>query len=478
MKRDPAKRYAIIIGVTNYTDAQIPPLQYTKNDAIRMADLLIRQGGFDQQRVYLLVNGIDEGEELPVNAIPPSRSDVLHRLTYAAKTAEQEDLILLFFAGHGTEVSTSPYLLTTDTKMDVLQETALKITLINEILEQSKASCIIKIFDACRSPFGEGRGTLGRMTEVLQQAMLKTATGWATFSSCSSGEVAHESGEMGHGIFSYYLCEGLGGKAANDSGEVPLERLVDYVKTSVGNWSDEQSRKQTPHFQSDLAGQIVLTTVANAPIVPPSDVQNPLDVLRFGIDSYLSRIPEDTRNLTFTDEKEFAEVMRLTESAIGQIVHAFSHPSLHIRVEERKSLDSIGGPASQEFHNDLRQKMVKSEFKGQMNAVQLLFSSSEVVLPHTTLTVGVGRFSFFYWLWFLHECNQAQLQGSFNADPKHTKGFFTFKPKAALDGRKMETVVIEMFKGITEDILSWSKQLGLFVDGRLTPLREIGKLVE
>jgi hypothetical protein len=477
-KIETAKRYAIIVGVTTYEDDQIASLQYTKNDAIRMADLLIQKGGFDRQRVYLLVNGIREDDRLPVDAMSPTRGELLHRIKYAADSAEKEDLILLFFAGHGTEVSKNPYLLTSDTKMDVLQHTAVKVTDVNDLLEQSKARCVLRIFDACRSPFGEARGLTGRMTDGLQTAMMKTATGWASFSSCSSGEIAHESGELEHGIFTYYLCEGLEGKAASDSGEVSFERLVDYVKTSVGNWSDEQSQSQTPHVQSDLSGQLILVTLSKVSVIPLQDSQNPLDILRFGIDKHLSKIPEDTRNLTFTNEKELVQVFQLAESAIGQLVQDFSHPSFVITVGGKMGINKIGGIPWQVFNNDIRDKKVKSEYRSQMNAIQIRFLSSEVVLPHTTLTVGVSQFSFFYWLWYLHECDQKQLQWSFNADPHFKKGFFTFKPKAALDGRKMENTVKELFKRVCEDILSWTNQLSQLVDTKITPLREMGKIVE
>jgi len=477
-KMEIGRRYAVVVGVTAYEDEQIAPLQYAKNDAIRIADLLIQRGGFERQRVYLLVNGVAEGEQLPAEGISPIRANLLQRLQYAAESTGEDDLLLLFFAGHGTEVSKSPYLLTADSKMDVLQHTAVRITDLNEMLEQSKARCVLRIFDACRSPFGEVRGAMGRMTDGLQQAMLKTAKGWASFSSCSSGEVAHESGELEHGIFSYYLCEGLEGKAANDSGEVPFERVVDYVKTSVGNWSDKQSQRQTPHVQSDLSGQLVLTTLARVPPRAPVESQNPLDVLRFGIDKYLSQTSDDTRNLTFTDEREWRQVLQLAESAIGQLVQDFSHPSLVIATRENTSLAGIGGLALQEFGGDLYRNKVKPDYREQMNVIQMSFSGSEVVIPRTTLTVGVARFSFFYWLWYLHECHDAQFPGGFSANPPFKKGFCTFKPRAALDGRKMENTVKELFKRTCEDILAWARQLGESVDARFTPLREGGKIVQ
>jgi len=468
------KRYAVIVGVSDYeADDQIAKLPCAKNDAVRIHEDLIKCGGFDADRSYLLVNGVDCAD-----AITPTKGNLFQRMKYVCESALEDDLIVFFFAGHGAEISKNPYLLTSDTMMDVVQQTAVKITDLNEMLERSKAKCIVRVFDACRSPFAETRCIFGGMTRGLQDALLKTGRGWASFSSCSSGEVAHESGELEHGIFSYYVCEGIEGKAANDKGEVTFDRLVDYVKTSVGNWSDKQSQPQTPHVQSDLSGQLVLASLLPARVTAVPESQNPLDMLRLGIDKHLSQTPEDTRNLTFTDEKEYGEVFQLVEGAVGHVLQPFSHPSLTIDTGQKQLLNKIGGPPWQIFTEDVRQNRVKSEEKPPTYALQIRFSSSEVVVPRTTLTLCVSRFSFFYWLWYLHECAQKQLQGSFVAEPGFKKGFFTFKAKAALDGRKMENTVKELFKRAGEDILGWADQLAEFVDGRLKPLREMGKIVE
>ena len=106
-----AKRYAIVIGVADYDETEIGRLQYTKNDALRVANLLIRHGGFEARQVYLLANGLEEDEQTMVQVIRPTRGELLRRVNYVAGKAGHQDLILLFFAGHGAEVSKSPYLL-------------------------------------------------------------------------------------------------------------------------------------------------------------------------------------------------------------------------------------------------------------------------------------------------------------------------------------------------------------------------------
>lgn len=468
------KRYPVIVGVSDYeTDEQIANLPYAKNDAIRLHEGLMKYGGFEADRSYLLVNDIDQD-----NIISPTRGNVFQRTKYVCETASENDLIFLFFAGHGAEISKNPYLLTADTMMDVLQQTAVKITDLNEMLEESKAKCIVRVFDSCRSPFAETRGTMGRMTKGLQDAMLKTGRGWGSFSSCSSGEVAHESGELEHGVFTYYLCEGIEGKASNEKGEVTFERLVDYVKTSVGKWSDQQSQKQTPHMQSDLSGRLVLSSVAQETQEVTVEVTNPLDVLRYGIEEHLARTAGDARNLSLTTEDEMNEVSKLTFGCLKSTLQESSLPSIIIGVSQTTHLRNCGREPTGAFNIDINERGLRGEFMNQDSAMNVSFSGREVIIPHTLLCVVVARFSFFYWIWYYHRYRKERVQGACSPNPESTKGFFTLKPNAARDGRKVENVIKELLKRSGEDIVKGAGQLGEYVESRIEPLRELGDIVE
>ena len=69
----------------------------------------------------------------------------------------------------------------------------------------------------------------------------------ATLYACSIGERAYEWPQRGHGVFSYYLLEGLKGGAANNQGEVTVNSLAEYTQSKVVEWTkDYRDRKQTP----------------------------------------------------------------------------------------------------------------------------------------------------------------------------------------------------------------------------------------
>jgi len=472
---DEQKRYAVIIGVSAYDD-DIAELRFARADALRLQQVLLESCGFAPNRVYVLTNGSEPALDPEPKA--PTRPNILEKVQYVCDAADPEDLVLIYFAGHGVEISKSPYLITSDTRMEVLKKTAVDVRELNGMLEAAKSRCVLRIFDACRSPFSYARGTVGRMTVGLQQAVMQSATGWASFSSCSSGEVARESGDFNQGVFTHYLCEGLSGKAANDDGDVTFERLVDYVKTSVQNWCERQTLRQTPHSQSDLSGTLVLATSLRPTPMAQTAMDSPFSTLLAGIEEQLANTAEDARRLTLTSDEEWREVMGLARERLEARLGELQHPALVVRISEAKPLSSLEGSVSKRLRGEVDANGLHREFTKRTLAYKVDFSSAEIVLPRTSLFVTLVRFEFFYWIWYCHVCHTSQLQGTFSPKPASTTGFFTFKPTAAKNGEKMERTLTEVLSRASDDIVAWAKQLGEYVESRLKPLREVGDIIE
>jgi hypothetical protein len=466
--------FAIIVGVSSYED-EMSPLPYARNDAIRIYQILTQYGGFNPDRAFLFIDELEPNENVARG--PSTRANILQAIQHVADIAKDGDLVLFCFAGHGGEISKTPYLLTSDTKFNVISETAIDVNKLNEILEKSKANSIVRIFDACRNPFQIGRALTGRMTQGLQDAFMLKATGWATFSSCSTGEVAHESPEFEQGVFSYYLCDGLEGKAANDSGNVTFERLVDYVKISVDNWCERQMVQQTPHLLSDLSGPLVLTTVAPAETVEPIPESHPLASLQFGLDAHFGQLPPDVRNLAFTTDEQWWEVVGLVLSIVNPMIQGFTHPTLTLSVSDAVSLQSFGQGFIKRLVTQMQKLGVAGEYRTDL-AIRCSFRSSELTVPTTDLYITIVRFSVFYWIWWFHMCSSKQLEQSFTPDPPLKTGFFTLTPQAALDERKMGRVVSDILDRGSQSILDWAQQLSGSVNSRIDPLRKLGDIIE
>jgi len=471
-------RYAIIVGVSVYEDDQFGSLQFANHDALRLSTILTNNCQFDKQRIYLLCNGNNLKEQSSIPILQPSKPEILQRIQYVINNATEDDLILFFFAGHGAEISKTPYFITCDTRQDVIKETAVNVNDINVMFKSSKAKCIIKIYDACRSPFGDARGPVGRMTEVMKDALLQIGKGWASISSCTSGEVAYESFDFSQGVFSYYLCEGLAGKAINDDGEITFERLVDYIKTSINNWSDEHAQKQTPHVQSDLSGKFVLSKIERITLPLQQQLNNPFSILTNKIEAHLSQVTKDSRQITFTSDQQFEDAFVVLNQSLINLLNTFSHNSYSVSISEPIGINKCGSIVWQTFNNDLNQYRVKDEYTEFTKAIMINFNSTEIILPNMSLAVATIRFKFFYWVWYMSTCNIQPIQNSFKPNPPFRNEFFTLLPKAALDSSKIEKIVNEIYIRSGADILNWANQLSEYVNARLEPLRSMGEIIE
>src|SRR5262245_12921059 len=131
------KRVALVIG--NGVYAKVPKLDNPKNDAAAM-EAMLKAAGFD-----MVVRANDLGAAAMRRA-----------LRDFSDTAYDADIAVVFYAGHGMEVSGINYLIPTDAVLERdidIQDEAISLDRVNQILEPVKRLRFI-ILDACRdNPF-------------------------------------------------------------------------------------------------------------------------------------------------------------------------------------------------------------------------------------------------------------------------------------------------------------------------------------
>ena len=261
---DPAgenvRRWAVIIGISDYKDPKIKDLKYADADAKALCDFLrTPQGGsFPAERVRLLVN-----EEATVRAVRSALADFL-------KQAQVDDVVIIFFAGHGAPEpgrADTAYLLCYDTDPKSLYSTALPMDEVRNILQKRIYSRrVLVIADACHAG---SIGTAGiRSAEEaaiagrLLLALKESKHGRAILMSCAEGELSQEDAKWGggHGVFTHCLLEGLKGHAdTNHDQIVDLQELFDYTRPKV---ADKTSNDQHPELSG---GYNLPLAVAAAP---------------------------------------------------------------------------------------------------------------------------------------------------------------------------------------------------------------------
>jgi uncharacterized caspase-like protein len=245
----PGQRWAVIIGISNYRDTRIAGLRYASADAQAFHTWLIspQGGGYAPSRIRLFLNS---------EATAQSIRNVLFNWL---KQALEEDMITIYFAGHGSpESPDSPnnlFLLPFDANYDDVASTGFPMWDIETALKRFiKAKKVVVIADACHA------GGVGQAFDIARRAnrgveinpissglqnLSKIGDGVAVISASDDKQYSQEGMAWGggHGVFTYFLLKGLNGDADyNKDGHVTLGELIPYLSEKV--------RRETKNAQS------------------------------------------------------------------------------------------------------------------------------------------------------------------------------------------------------------------------------------
>jgi hypothetical protein len=203
----------------------------------------------------------------------PIRSNIINNMVSLSKTAQPTDTILFFYAGHGLEINTDGFILPSDFRQETGAKGGISFKEIKEEFINSKARFKVLLFDACHSGSVRGRDESGIMTEGFFRSLFPAPKGFAVVSSCNQQEFSYEWKEKGHGVFSYYLLEGLKGYAdENRDGFVDLSELHHYLTPLVQEWAFHHAKVQTPVIEAKFSGLLPLTKAATLQTVKTTPV--------------------------------------------------------------------------------------------------------------------------------------------------------------------------------------------------------------
>ena len=263
-------RLAVVIGVGNYEHTAIPKVRYAVQDAEAIYQVLVGPGGFKKENVLLLTDRTTQR---------PTLRNIKSALgTFLARSARKDDTVLIFFAGHGApEIDTrglerdglAKYLIPSDADPNDLYATALSMDEIHTVFGRIEAERMIMFVDACYSGAVGGRTFASKRLRTRDMALddqfldrLTRAKGRAIVTASRPSELSVELPELGHGLFTYYLVEGLRGAAdLNRDGIVTLQELYEYVEAQVSRKSRAVGGNQHPVMKGELEGPLPLVLV-------------------------------------------------------------------------------------------------------------------------------------------------------------------------------------------------------------------------
>jgi uncharacterized caspase-like protein len=261
-------QWAVVIGVGQYESHAIPRLRYTVSDAEAIYNTLVGPGGFKKDNVLLLT---DRSER------KPTLRNIKWALgTFLGRSAQKDDTVLIFFAGHGApEVDTrglerdglAKYLIPSDADPEDLYSTALPMDELQTIFARIESERVVAFLDACYSGAAGGRTFAAKSTRAgnvddLFLERLARSKGRAIITASRPSEVSIELPELGHGIFTYFLVNGLQGSAdLNRDGIISLQELYEYVEQQVTRKSRAVGGNQHPVMKGELEGVLPLSKV-------------------------------------------------------------------------------------------------------------------------------------------------------------------------------------------------------------------------
>ena len=244
--------YAIIVGISEYP--YLKPLHFADKDAELFRDFLLSPAGGNvkPENMHVLLNENATSANFWVKGFAWLRN----------KNLQKGDRLYFYFAGHGDAIDKDQYFFLPydcspgGDKNNYLATGAIQIYNLKVNIEKLSniGVDVLLIMDACRSNELPG-GAAGQ--KILGEAIAEKRSGETMMLAASSGQESLEDHSIGngHGLFTWYLIDGLSGKAdadienGNQNGKVELDEIESWVKRNVRKVAQQRfNHEQVPYF--------------------------------------------------------------------------------------------------------------------------------------------------------------------------------------------------------------------------------------
>lgn len=247
-----SRRLALIIASNEYQDRRLRQLSAPSFDAEYLTRVLENKniGKFDE-----VINVINGNFEI-----------VLIEIAKFYANKNRDDLLLLYFSGHGwLDPIKGLYLATRNTNTDLIGATGISAHFIHQEMLGSFSNRKVLILDCCHSGaiFDSNKGVIGRSVDTEAAFLGKSMEGYGIIAITATdsvqnafqGDVLKE--KSNNSAFTHYLIEGIkSGEADTDhDGTITTDEIYDYL---VRKFYNEKVLQQPRLFTHNQFGEIII----------------------------------------------------------------------------------------------------------------------------------------------------------------------------------------------------------------------------
>lgn len=230
---------ALLIGVNKYKDKTFRTLNNVANDIFGIGRILGN-------------SSVDYGQRNLLGA-EATKDNIMESLQTFFE-CQSEDTLFIYWAGHGS-ADGNGYFIAYDTENDNKLNTAIEMSYVKGLIENTDAKAIVVMFDCCYS------GTVARsdsdFRSTMESSLHVTGKGKVVMAACDDYQKAYELNSENHGRFTYHVLQGLEGKSADAQGNVNVFNLYTYISNEMSKYQE----LQTPVFYCTVTSPIILNVI-------------------------------------------------------------------------------------------------------------------------------------------------------------------------------------------------------------------------
>jgi len=260
-----SRRYALVIGNSQYDDLSLSRLKTPEADVHALATAL-RDGR---------IGNFDDVQEM----INQPEASVRRAISSFFLQKKSDDLLLLYFSGHGVlDAQGRLFLAVKDTLRQLLNATAIPSGFITDEMDACRSKRQILILDCCHSG-AFSKGSKGDTRAITATTFEGNGYGRVVLTASDSTQYALEGDQVieqaSFSLFTNYLLEGLTSGEADlaQDGLITLDEWYDYAYDRVVSETPEQTPRKWVYNQQ---GELVIARNPNPPQPKPAELPGEL----------------------------------------------------------------------------------------------------------------------------------------------------------------------------------------------------------